>query len=174
MKQVINGKVYNTETAIRLFEVSNCFSCSDFRHFDFHVYQTKKGAFFLAGSGGPMTMFGRPCGNMTSGGSKIIPLTENEALEWAESQHADISPNEIEKIFNVQEAQPLKIIMSNTYAKIGWQTKRIARLEDSLSELLDLFREAHDVSIRLDGDQHEDDCSYCATINRAAKVLDER
>lgn len=84
MKKVIGGKIYNTATATEVASYSNGFGCRDFRSMDETLYKTKKGSWFLAGEGGPMTKYARPCGNMTSGGEDIIALTKDEALEWLE------------------------------------------------------------------------------------------
>ena len=102
MKQVIEGKVYNTETAEEIAEWGNGLGCSDFRHCDEKLYKTKKGAFFLAGEGGPMSKYSRACGDMTGGGEGIIPLSEDDAREWCESH--DVDADEIETLFKIEEA----------------------------------------------------------------------
>ncbi|HHT9136441.1 MAG TPA: hypothetical protein ACFYEK_04260 [Candidatus Wunengus sp. YC60] len=86
MKQVIDGKLYNTETAELLHEWSNGKFTSDFGHCAEALYKTKKGAYFIAGEGGAMTGYARSCGtNSTCGGSGIRVLTEVEAMEWLEN-----------------------------------------------------------------------------------------
>ena len=82
MKKVINGKLYNTDTATPL--ASRCEHHGDFRSVDESLYRTKKGSYFLAGSGGPMSKYAVACDNGWSGGSDIIPITEEEARGWAE------------------------------------------------------------------------------------------
>lgn len=84
MKQIINGKTYNTETATELGHYWNGRSDSDFSHISESLYRTKNGQYFLAGEGGPMTRYSRPVGDMTGGGKGIIPLSESEAREWME------------------------------------------------------------------------------------------
>ena len=84
MKKVINGKMYNTETADWLGNYSFGYS-GDFQRIDEDLYRTKKGSFFLAGEGGPMTKYRVECGvREWCGGSDIIPLSEDEAREWVE------------------------------------------------------------------------------------------
>lgn len=83
MKQIINGKTYNTETAELLGHWSNQLY-GDFGYCTENLYRTKKGAYFIAGNGGPLSKYAIPCGNMTRGGSEIIPLTETEAKRWME------------------------------------------------------------------------------------------
>ena len=68
MKKVIEGKVYNTETAEELHDWSNHYPCSDFKACSESLYRTKKGAFFIAGSGGPLSSYAVPCGNGYGGG----------------------------------------------------------------------------------------------------------
>jgi hypothetical protein len=86
MIKVVNGRRYNTKTAEKLATYGNGLSVTDFRHYDESLYKTKKGSFFLAGEGGPMTKYSQPCGDMTGGGENIIPLTEQEALSWCEDR----------------------------------------------------------------------------------------
>ena len=102
MKQVIEGKTYNTETAKEIASYGNSLAMSDFRYFDETLFRTKKGAYFLSGEGGAMSKYSRPCGDMTGGGEGIIVLSVQEALEWCE-QH-DVGADRIEKEFEVEEA----------------------------------------------------------------------
>jgi len=85
MKRVIDGKIYNTETAELLHEWSNgCFG-RDFKSCAESLYKTKKGAYFIAGSGGPMSKYAVSCGNnSTSGSEQIEVLAEAEAIRWLE------------------------------------------------------------------------------------------
>lgn len=89
MKKIINGKRYDTEKATELGTASHS-NRSDFRWYEETLYQTPRGkAFFLSGEGGAMTQWSRPVdGNARMGGSGIIPLTSEQALEWAE-RHLD-------------------------------------------------------------------------------------
>lgn len=84
MIKIINGKRYNTETATEIAKYWNGLSTSDFRNVSEALYMSKKGSFFLCGSGGPMSKYSQPCGDMTGGGSDIIPLTKDEAYQWCE------------------------------------------------------------------------------------------
>jgi hypothetical protein len=84
MKAVINGKLYNTETA----KYIGSFSSGIPRNLDAYeesLYRTRKGEFFIAGSGGPYSKYSRSIGqNEIAGGSKITPMTVGEAQKWAE------------------------------------------------------------------------------------------
>lgn len=98
MKAIINGKRYDTEKAILIGEASYG-NHGDFSHWEARLYRTpRSGVFFLAGRGGPMTMFSRKVDQSTwSGGSGIHPMDFEAAYEWAEKHLTDA---EIERAFN--------------------------------------------------------------------------
>ena len=100
MKKVIEGKRYDTETALEICKIFEGYS-SDFRHIDCTLYQGKRSkAFFLAGSGGPMSIFSKRCSDGSySGGSDIIPLTVEQARTYCE-RHAQ---DKVEQLFEIQE-----------------------------------------------------------------------
>ena len=84
MKKVIDGKIYNTETAESIGYHSEG-GYGDFRAFEETLYRTKKGRFFLAGNGGPMTKYAKKeSSNTWTGSSDIFVLSEEDAREWAE------------------------------------------------------------------------------------------
>jgi len=85
VKKVIDGKIYNTESAELLHEWDNGIYGNDFRSCEEALYRTKKGAYFIAGEGGAMSRYARSCGsNSTCGGSGLRVLTEAEAMLWLE------------------------------------------------------------------------------------------
>lgn len=85
MKSVINGKIYNTETAELLHAWSNGKFTSDFGYLEESLYRTKKGAYFIAGEGGAMSRYSRSCGsNSTCGGKGIEVVSEQQAMVWLE------------------------------------------------------------------------------------------
>jgi hypothetical protein len=96
MKRIIDGKLYDTETATLICDTSNWLPRSDIEAEDSDLYVTKKEAYFVAGSGGPSTRFARKIGNGRSDGSGIIPLTRAEALAECE-RHG--TTDEIEEFF---------------------------------------------------------------------------
>jgi hypothetical protein len=97
MKAIIQGKRYDTEKAIEIGSASDRHH-GDFQWFEASLYRTpRSGVFFLAGKGGAMTRFSRKVDqNSWSGGSGIHPMTQAEALEWAEQY---LSAEEIEAGF---------------------------------------------------------------------------
>ncbi len=109
MKKVVEGKRYDTETAVRVGEADNLGhgvdSISDFGFWKATLYKTPKaGAYFLAGQGGPMSRFGRASGvNTWSGGSDILPLSDDDAMAWAE-KHLDVGTVEYYFSDRIQDA----------------------------------------------------------------------
>ena len=102
MKRIINGKIYNTETAARIGNFSSDCGPGDFRYEDTDLYITKKGAFFISGEGGALSRWSEPCGNGQCGGSGIEAMTAAEALEWCEFSRIDADV--IAQYFSVVEA----------------------------------------------------------------------
>lgn len=87
MKKIIDGRVYNTETAECIATWSNHYYRNDFHHCEESLYRTKKGAWFVAGEGGPLSKYARPCGgNGSCGGDGLEPISAKEAQEWLESR----------------------------------------------------------------------------------------
>ena len=85
MKKIINGRLYDTDTAKEIDVYGNGLGPRDFRNYSETLYLKRTGEYFLCGEGGPMSKYARSCGgNSWSGGSGIIPLTAEEAREWGE------------------------------------------------------------------------------------------
>ena len=79
MKKVIDGKLYNTETAEEIANWSNSYGYSDFNHCKETLYRTKKGAWFIYGVGGALSRYNQAVGN-----AYIRALTPQKAQEWLE------------------------------------------------------------------------------------------
>ena len=103
MKRVIGGKIFNTETAEEICELPCHYYRSDFQWHETVLYRTKRGAYFLAGSGGPASRWARPEGsNGHSSGRGLETITKDEARMYAES--AELSPEKmIEAGFELEE-----------------------------------------------------------------------
>ncbi|MBU2470210.1 MAG: hypothetical protein KKC78_16340 [Proteobacteria bacterium] len=84
MKKIVRGLRYDTE-APRTACLGASGGGSGYSRWEAALYKTGGGRFFLAGEGGPSTMFRSTVeANQWSGGNDIIPMTAEEALEWAE------------------------------------------------------------------------------------------
>lgn len=90
MKKIINGKLYNTDTAKRLSEWVN--DITDNLHWVSEtLYQKQRGEFFLHGEGGPSSKYAESIGQGNwSSGEKIIPLSYEAAQAWAE-EYLDVN-----------------------------------------------------------------------------------
>ena len=101
MRKIINGKVYNTDTAIKISSYWNGLGNGDFNNLAEALYKSPKGTYFLAGSGGAKSKYSQSAGQNTwREGSGIYILDEIEAREWLE-RHG--SSEEYEKEFTVEE-----------------------------------------------------------------------
>ena len=97
MKRIINGKRFNTETASEIVGWDNDYFHNDFKFCQESLYRTPKGVFFLHGKGGALSKYSQSCGNASTGGENIIPMTEDEVKEWLESTK---NYNTMEELFN--------------------------------------------------------------------------
>ena len=88
MKKIINGKLYDTDTAHLVGEWDN----QRYGSFDYvaeSLYRKRTGEFFLHGEGGARSRYATHCGNDSwSGDAAIIPLSWEAARQWAE-EHLD-------------------------------------------------------------------------------------
>lgn len=101
MKKIVDGKMYNTETARCVAQWDNGIYGNDFNACEEALYQTNKGQYFIAGEGGVNSKYSQSCGNnSTCGGSGIELLSESEAKDWLENHG---TAEEYEKEFTVEE-----------------------------------------------------------------------
>ena len=96
MKRVINGKLYNTDTAVELacYEAN---ATDSLNYYSERLYRKRPGEYFIHGEGGARTRYAAATSDgWNRGGEAIFPLTAAEAREWAE-QH--ISEEDFERLF---------------------------------------------------------------------------
>lgn len=139
MKKTINGKVYDTSTAQEMASYSNGGGWRDFRHYEETLYRKKTGEFFLFGEGGPMTQYAERVDlNSWGSGSRIMPMSWQEAAAWAE-EHLD--GDEYEKIFGEVDEDETKIMTTMRLSastvetlkrRAGAEGKGIAELAEEL------------------------------------------
>lgn len=85
MKTIINGKLYDTETAKYIACFDNGLPHNDFNYYYEEFYRKKTGEFFLYGEGGAASPYCEYLpGGMRGYGENIIPIELYEAKEWAE------------------------------------------------------------------------------------------
>ena len=97
MEKIINGKSYNTETAIKCGSWANSNNFRDFDYVEETLYRKKTGEFFLHGEGGADSKYARVLQqNQWGSGEEIMPLSYKEAQKWAEEK---LDGDEYEEIF---------------------------------------------------------------------------
>ena len=101
MKAIISGKKYDTSTA----KLMGCWDNGEYPYDAYYIeselYRKRTGEFFLHRWGGALTGFAVNDGTgCYSGSGDIMPLTTQEAQEWAENH---LSADEYEEIFGEVE-----------------------------------------------------------------------
>lgn len=87
MKKIINGKLYNTDTAEKIMGWTNGYGYGDGNYISEALHITKKGNYFLNVIGGAMTTHARQCGNEMGMGKSITLLTKKDAIVWLEEHN---------------------------------------------------------------------------------------
>ncbi len=125
MQKIIKGKKYNTETAEKVGNWWNGCSASDFNYVEETLYKKRTGEFFLYGEGGARSRYSKSVGqNCWSGDERIIPMTFDEAQEWAEEH---LEAEEYEAIFGeVSEDGETKGVLYSLPISAIEKVKRIA------------------------------------------------
>ena len=103
MKKIIEGALYNTETAKKLgFWKTRGLSGSDFNYCSETFFRTKSGKYFLYGKGGAMSKYSENVGRSSIGSEQILPISPLDAREWAEEK---LTADEFIELFGeVEEA----------------------------------------------------------------------
>ena len=83
MKKIINGRMYDTETAEKIAEWDNGLYGNEFKIKEI-LYKKTTGEYFIYGSGGTLTRYSISHVNGSSDSIDIIPLTKEEAKIWME------------------------------------------------------------------------------------------
>lgn len=89
MKVIIRGRAYNTETAQLVCDLSYGYRGTSFSWHETQLYQTRNGTFFVAGRGGPMSMWARRVDNSSTSGCGLRLVTADEARAFMENAGCD-------------------------------------------------------------------------------------
>ena len=100
MKKLINGKVYDTQTAELRSEWDNGYFANDSSYCSEDLYRKRTGEYFLHVQGGERSKYASYPKNSSGLGEAIIPLDTEEAERWAEKR---LAGDEYEKIFGAVE-----------------------------------------------------------------------
>lgn len=109
MKRIINGRRYDTDTA----KLAGGYETGFIGDLDWRseqLFRKSTGEFFLAGRGGAKTRWASRTIDGFSSGGGILPLTFDEAREWAEEH---LSVKDVENLFRIpSDAETGKKIQS--------------------------------------------------------------
>lgn len=109
MKRIIKGRRYDTDTA-KLAGTYETGYIGDLDWRNEQLYRKSTGEFFLAGKGGAKTRWASRTIDGFSSGDGILPLTLDEAREWAEEH---LSVKDVENLFRIpSDAETGKKIQS--------------------------------------------------------------
>ena len=110
MKKIIRNKVYDTGTATLFAEYSSGHSETDSKHYTEALYQKKTGEYFIYGEGGSASRYSQACPTGGwQGGEKIVPLSYEQARQWAEEY---LSTQQYEKLFGEVAEDEDRVTMS--------------------------------------------------------------
>lgn len=110
MKKVIDGRLYSTDTAKMVGEYQSREGRSSFSYYEEQLYQKRTGEFFLYGYGHAASPYSERIDRSTRGpGSKIVPLTFEEAKRWAEEK---LCADEYEKIFGIEDLDEKRVAIN--------------------------------------------------------------
>lgn len=84
MKAIIKSKLYDTRTAKFIGDYDNSKMGSDLFYYEENLYKKKTGEFFIYAIGGAGSAVAEQTDGLYVDGSKIYPITEEEAKEWVE------------------------------------------------------------------------------------------
>lgn len=86
MRKIMNGKMYNTETATKIAEYERDCSPYDFTWFKEVLYRKRTGEFFKHGHGNAASPYCEYSYGSYGSGERIVPLKEAEAKQWLETK----------------------------------------------------------------------------------------
>lgn len=143
MKKIINGKVYDTDTARELGTWTNTWDHRSWTYVHESLFQKRTGEYFLFGEGGPQTKYAEAVGdNQWSGGGKIIPLSLDKAREWAEEH---LSADEYEEAFGLpdEDAEDVALYVKIPAALMAKLKTRAIDEKTSVTEIVTEILSAH-------------------------------
>ena len=124
MKKIINGKLYDTDKAVKVGAWDN-HEYGDIKYICETLYRKKTGEYFVHGEGGAATKYAVAAeADRWKAGERIMPMAYDAAREWAEEH---LTADEYQTAFKIDEDGDRRQLISlslsaGTVAKL----KRIA------------------------------------------------
>lgn len=100
MKKIINGKIYDTKTAVNLGNWENFWDSRDIDYVKETLFRKRTNEFFLHGEGGARSCYATIDTDRMIGGEAILPMSYEAARKWAEDH---LSTEGYEAIFGAIE-----------------------------------------------------------------------
>lgn len=91
MKEIIDGKRYDTETAEEIYKWSSPHFPNDWHYESETLYRSEKGTWFLLGEGNGLSRYREQYIDGYGPGESIKPLTEDEAFEFLSEHDSDLA-----------------------------------------------------------------------------------
>lgn len=135
MEEIINGRMYDTETAQKKGTWANTWNDNDYSQVIETLYQKKNGEYFLECIGGPNSTYGDYCRGQNWGRTFLKPISSDDAIQWAKNK---LSTDEYEALLDkISEGSELKT-MSVQLTTANWnKLHQLAEdQETSVSELI--------------------------------------
>ena len=136
-KDNINGVAYNTRTAETIAHNGSgqTINHSDERWFSETLYRKKSGEFFLYGSGGIFTKYAKQTGlNSWERSEAILPLTEDEANQWAMNNLGDDGYKDICRRIEEKPVPVVKEKRQYTRRESAVTPEEVETIVDSISQ----------------------------------------
>lgn len=131
MKEIINGRMYNTETAQKKGSWDDCEDPDNVET----LYQKKNGEYFLEYSVGPYSIYAIWKDDIPCGRTFLKPISISEAVEWSEDK---LSADEYEELFGeVSEGAELRTVSAQLTTDDWDKLHRLAEdQKTSISKLI--------------------------------------
>ncbi len=116
MRRIIKNKVYDTDTAKSKATYSSDYPRASFQYYEETLYIKKNGEYFLHGKGNAASPYAEHSYNAKFPGEKILPLTYDKAIEWAEKR---LTSEEYVDLFDVDEDSYCSAILKEIRRSTG-------------------------------------------------------
>ncbi len=132
MKKIINGKLYDTDTAKELGFWDNGYFPNDSNYCAEWLHRKRTGEYFLYGKGGANSKYAEFAGsNSWTSGRSFIPMTYEDARRWAEEK---LDTEEYASIFGMpSEGDDSKTVVTITISSVKEAAIRQAAEKEGIS-----------------------------------------
>ena len=130
MKKIINNRVYDTATAKKVASWSNNTSRRDHGWCEEALHRKKNGEFFLYGESGPSGKYAERFQGAWINGYSLMPLTYDEARNWAEKK---LDADEYEEIFGAISDDDSRTSLNLSISAVAAETARRAAAQAGLT-----------------------------------------